>query len=258
MARVSDRVVDLPGSVNFRDFGGYDTHDGARVRRGLLFRCGQMSDLTDHAQSKFAELNIRVICDLRRPDERAADPTPVPNHVSRRVEIPIDPGSAIALRDSLGAGEVDVEQRHDFMRAITGELTRDHADSYARMFQALQEHAPGGFLVHCTAGKDRTGVGVALILLALGVPRDVVMHDYLLTNEVIDFETFLLPRLRASLGHDNIDVEGAKVLSGVRPQYLDAALDEMERACGSQDAYLEQAIGLKTAHREELREHFLE
>ena len=65
-------------------------------------------------------------------------------------------------------------------------------------------------------------------------------------------------RLRASLGHDNIDVEGAKVLSGVRPQYLDAALDEMERACGSQDAYLEQAIGLKTAHREELREHFLE
>ena len=142
------------------------------------------------------------------------------------------------------------------MRAITGELTRDHADSYARMFQALQEHAPGGFLVHCTAGKDRTGVGVALILLALGVPRDVVMHDYLLTNEVLDFETFLLPRLRASLGHDNIDVEGAKVLSGVRPQYLDAALDEMERACGSQDAYLEQAIGLKTAHREELREHF--
>ncbi|MDH3642864.1 MAG: tyrosine-protein phosphatase, partial [Gammaproteobacteria bacterium] len=187
-----DRLVDLPGSVNFRDFGGYHTHAGTRVRRGLLFRCGQMANLTEDGQSGFAELNIRVICDLRRPDERDADPTPVPHHVSRRVEIPIDPGGTSALRQSLSDGEASVAQRIEFMRAITGELTRDHASSYRLMFRALQDHAPGGFLVHCTAGKDRTGVGVALILLALGVPREVVMEDYLLTNEVIDFETFLL------------------------------------------------------------------
>lgn len=253
-----DRVVNVPGSVNFRDFGGYQTHDGARVRSGLLFRCGQMSDLTDAGQSRFTELNIRVICDLRRPDEREADPTPVPHDVSQRVEIPIDPGSTAMLRTSLADGEVDVEQRQAFMRAITGELTRDHADGYRRMFQALQHHAPGGFLVHCTAGKDRTGVGVALIQLALGVPREVVMEDYLLTNEVIDFETFLLPRLRANLGHDNIDIEGARVLSGVRPEYLNAALDEMERACGSLEAYLEQAMGLGSGQRDDLRDHFLE
>ena len=170
----------------------------------------------------------------------------------------IDPGSTAMLRTSLADGEVDVEQRQAFMRAITGELTRDHADGYRRMFQALQDHAPGGFLVHCTAGKDRTGVGVALIQLALGVPREVVMEDYLLTNEVIDFETFLLPRLRANLGHDNIDIEGARVLSGVRPEYLNAALDEMERACGSLEAYLEQAMGLGSGQRDDLRDHFLE
>ena len=253
-----DRVVDLAGSVNFRDFGGYATSDGARVRRGLLFRCGQMANLTEAAQLQFAELNIDVICDLRRPDERQADPTPVPDHVSRRVEIPIDPASASMLRDSLADRTVDVEQRVAFMRAITAGLTRDHACGYALMFQALQDHAPGGFLVHCTAGKDRTGVGVALIQLALGVPRESIMEDYLLTNEVIDFEAFLLPRLRANLDDDDIDVESAKVLAGVRREYLQGALDEMQRACGSLDAYLEQAIGLKSPQRDKLREQFLE
>jgi protein-tyrosine phosphatase len=144
------------------------------------------------------------------------------------------------------------------MRAVTAGLTRDHAWGYALMFQALQDHAPGGFLVHCTAGKDRTGVGVALIQLALGVPRESIMEDYLLTNEVIDFEEFLLPRLRASLDDDDIDVESARVLAGVRREYLQGALDEMQRACGSLDAYLEQAIGLKSPQRDRLREQFLE
>jgi len=252
-----DRVVDLAGAVNFRDFGGYATADGARVRRGVLFRCGHLAGLTDAGRAHFAGLNIRVVCDLRRPDERQADPSAVP-HVTRRVEIPIDPASASMLRDSLADGRLDVEQRVRFMRTITAELTRSHGHAYALMFRALEQHAPGGFLVHCTAGKDRTGVGAALILLALGVPREVVMEDYLLTNEVIDFENFLLPRLRASLGSDEVDLAAARILSGVRREYLDAAFLEMERSCGSVDAYLEKSLGLDPPRRAELREHFLE
>ena len=252
-----DRVVDLSGAVNFRDFGGYATVDGATVRRGLLFRCGQLAGLTQEALEQFERLGIEVICDLRRPDEREVDPTPVPHHISRRVEIPMDPGSATQLRESLRAGYADVRQRVDFMRAITRELARDHVEGYSSMFGALLEHAPGGFLVHCTAGKDRTGVAVALILLALGVPREIVIQDYMLTNEVMDFEAFILPRIRENLGHDNIDVEGARVLSGVREEYLVAALEEMENACGSLEAYLERAIGLSSRDLGALREHYL-
>ncbi len=252
-----DRVVDLSGAVNFRDFGGYAAADGAKVRRGSLFRCGQLANLSEQALAEFAELGIDVICDLRRPDERETDPTPVPHHVSRRVEIPMDPGSATQLRESLRAGYADVSQRIDFMRTITRELARDHIAGYSSMFAALLEHAPGGFLVHCTAGKDRTGVGVALILLALGVPRETVIEDYMLTNEVMDFEAFILPRIRQNLGHDNIDVEGARVLSGVREEYLVAALDEMESACGSLEAYLQRAIGLTLSDIDVLRDHYL-
>ncbi|NIP14742.1 MAG: hypothetical protein GWM88_08435 [Pseudomonadales bacterium] len=252
-----DRVVDLSGAVNFRDFGGYPAADGATVRRGLLFRCGQLAGLTEDSLEQFAGLGIEVICDLRRPDEREMDPTPVPHHVSRRVEIPMDPGSATQLRESLRTGYVDISQRIDFMRTITRELARDHIAGYSSMFDALLNHAPGGFLVHCTAGKDRTGVAVALILLALGVSRERVIHDYMLTNEVMDFEAFILPRIRQNLGHDNIDVEGARVLSGVREEYLVAALEEMESACGSLEAYLERAIGLTPTDLGTLREHYL-
>jgi protein-tyrosine phosphatase len=98
---------------------------------------------------------------------------------------------------------------------------------------------------------------VALILLALGVPRETVIHDYMLTNDVMDFEAFILPRIRQNLGHDNIDVEGARVLSGVREEYIMAALEEMESACGSLEAYLERAIGLTRGDVDALRAHYL-
>ena len=79
----------------------------------------------------------------------------------------------------------------------------------------------------------------------------------MLTNDVMDFEAFILPRIRQNLGHDNIDVEGARVLSGVREEYIMAALEEMESACGSLEAYLERAIGLTRGDVDALRAHYL-
>ena len=252
------RVIDLPGAINFRDFGGYETRDGAKVRYGSLYRCGQLSELADAGHQLFAELGIEVICDLRRADERDNEPTAIPHDVARRVEIPMDPGSASQLRDSLADGSLDVAARAAWMREITCELARDHAGGYGVMFSALLTHAPGGFLVHCTAGKDRTGVAAALVLLALGVPREAVVADYLLTNQVIDFEKFILPRIRRNVGHDDVDVEAARALSGVRAEYLNAAIDEMARLAGSVDGYLEQVVGVDDSSRETLRNHYLE
>ena len=112
------------------------------------------------------------------------------------------------------------------MIEINRELARVHTAEYTRVFDALWSAGDSGFLIHCAAGKDRTGFGVAAILFALGVPRDVVIDDYLLTNEAMDFERFILPRLRANYGE--IDVEEAKALSGVRLEYIHAALDEVD------------------------------
>jgi|TARA_B100000315_G_scaffold257611_1_gene307025 protein-tyrosine phosphatase len=252
-----ERLIDVPGSLNFRDFGGYEARSGARVRRGLLFRCGHLAALTREGQRRFAELDIAVVCDLRRPDERHEEPSTLPSPETRQILIPMDPGSAITMREIATRG-VDAVAHEAYMREINRELASLHASDYARMMCALIEFSGQGFLVHCSAGKDRTGVAAAIILLTLGVSREQVMEDYLFSNAALDFEIHLLPKLRARYADDRIDVEGARTLSGVRAEFLQTALDEMERTYGSFDAYLERALGVSPAQRASLEAVYLE
>lgn len=250
-----DRVLNLEGAVNFRDFGGYETSDGERLKRGHLFRCGAMSGLTDAGREAFLELGIGLICDLRRHDERDDDPTPFPEHL--QLHVPIDPGSAVQMRATGLNPRLDHEHRIGFMRGINVELARDHAAEYRRMFEALLALDGDAFLVHCTTGKDRTGFGVAIIQLALGVPRELVIEDYLLTNEVMEFETFLLPRLRAQFGQQ-ISLEDVRAVSKVREEYIHAALDTVDEVHGGMDRYLDEALGVGPSVRDRLRERFLD
>ena len=95
-----DRIIAVPGAVNLRDFGGYIGHQQHSIRRGTLFRSGAMDRLGEDGISRFNALGIQTICDLRRPEERAQEPTP-DGIRAKRVEIPMDPGSAIAMRAAL-------------------------------------------------------------------------------------------------------------------------------------------------------------
>ncbi|MFU8816091.1 MAG: tyrosine-protein phosphatase [Pseudomonadales bacterium] len=253
------RTIALTGAVNLRDFGGYATADGRSVRRGLLYRSGTLTHLSAEAQQTFAQLGVGLICDLRRPEEQEEEPTPFPRHAPRRLEIPIDPGSAISMRANLGRAELALQERIDFMVAINRELARDHAEDYARMFEALLELEEGGFLVHCAAGKDRTGFACALILHALGVPEETVLEDYLLTNQAMDFEGYMMPRLVARYGAGAVpDREAIMALAGVRPEYLLAAYAAIEAEFEGVEHYVERAVGLDAAARQRLRARFVE
>jgi protein-tyrosine phosphatase len=251
------RTVALEGAVNLRDFGGYATADGRAVRRGQLFRSGTLAHLSEEAQRDFEALGVRLICDLRRPEEQAEEPTPFAAQTLRRLDIPIDPGSAIALRRELVAEQLDLKRRIDFMVAINRELARDHAEDYARMFEALLELDDGAFLVHCSAGKDRTGFACALILHALGVPEDTVLEDYLLTNDHLDFEGFVL-RLAGRFEPNGIPGrDSVMALAGVRPEYLKAAYEAIESEFENVEYYIERAVGLDAAARDTLRSRYL-
>ncbi len=177
----------------------------------------------------------------------------------RRGEIPIDPGSAIAMRAEFEKRDVPLADRIAFMVAINEELARHHREDYARMFEALLDIEDGGFLVHCAAGKDRTGFGCALILHALGVAEQTVVEDYLLTNEVLDFESYVLARMKARFGEEaTFDREAVMALAGVRPEYLRAAYAAIEEEFEGVEYYLERAVGLDAAAREVLRSRYLE
>lgn len=255
---MSDRYFPYSGTINLRDFGGYATRHGRAVRRGRLFRSGHMADMCEQGLADFANLGIETICDLRRPEEREQEPTAVPQDVARRVEIEIDPGSAIAMREALADADLHLEARIGYMVGINRDLARDHADDYARMFEALLA-TEGGFLVHCAAGKDRTGFGCALILHTLGVDEQTILEDYLATNHYVDIERQVIPRLRKWYGDERPipDHETIMALAGVRPEYLHAALAVIEEEFDGMDAYLERTVGLDTAARDTLHARLL-
>ncbi len=250
-------LLGLEGAVNLRDFGGYRTRFG-RVRRHCLYRSGALSGLADEVAGSFAE-RLAVVCDLRREDERGAEPSPEPIAARPTRHIPMDPGSAIEMRERLLREELDTDQRIAYMRAINEELARDHIDDYRRLIAALVEVGDGGFLVHCSAGKDRTGWACALILTALGVPWPQVMADYLMTNAVLDFDNYLLPRLRAAYPQRHFDPDSVRAISGVRREYLEAARRAAVEVHGSDfEGYLREVLGIDDALREALRARLID
>jgi protein-tyrosine phosphatase len=248
------RFVPLPGSINFRDMGGYRTRDGRQVKWRQLFRCGALSMLSPAAVRDFSELNIGVICDLRRVDEAQGNPTPVVPPFDVRQHIPIKPGSTEMLRESIGDTSQTAADRVRFMTNITRELARHHQAEYRLLFDHLQA-CEGGFLFHCSAGKDRTGFGAALILAALGVDDETIMADYLLTNEAACLRAFMQTRMRVVYGAE-FDDASLEAVGGVREDYLHAALEEIHTNHGSINAYLD-TIGVDAGVRASLQARYL-
>lgn len=262
-ALVPERKLGMEGTPNFRDFGGYPTADGRRVKWGYLYRSGQLSRLSDRDIDLLASLELDLICDFRREEEQQSDPSRLPRQRPPRIaSLPIIPGSNSRFFEEAerqGGGKVAFGRRamFDFMREINRDFADGQRDTYARMFREVLDEEDARFLVHCAAGKDRTGFAVALVLLALGVPREVVMADYMLTGR------FFLPeremeRLQRKYGMEHVDPEAVLPMLEVHEAYLAQALASIDAAYGDVDTYLEQALGVGPAEREALRRRYLE
>ncbi len=254
-----ERLLPLEGGVNFRDLGGYATVDGRQVRRGLLYRSGSMTGLTEKDHDYLRQLDIAVIADFRSTDERMREPTrwPEGEEPIRRLERDYDLefGEVMTvLRDAPDAASARAAFASFYRR-----LPAQFADQYRVMFAELVAgNTPLAF--NCSAGKDRTGVAAALILTALGVPRETVIEDYLLSNRYYkpkpltgDTQEDPTARLFARLPPEVI-----AVFMGVEAEFLDAAFAGMAEEYGSVDGYLERAIGLDATARETLRQRYTE
>ena len=248
------RFVVLQGGFNFREFGGYHTRTGDRVKWGQLFRCGALSAVPESHTQHFDTLGIEVICDLRRDAEVEREPTPSAIADGRLLRIPIDPGSTLGIQKAIGQQE-GAAHLADFMAEVTRELAREHHDSYRELFSALIG-SQGGFLPHCSAGKDRTGFGAAMILAALGVDEDTILADYLLSNRALDHYRNRRSPIRDANG-DVLDEASLQAVAGVQERYLLGALHELHRLHGNVDTYLD-SIGVGAPVREGLRERLLE
>lgn len=257
-----ERRLGLQGTPNFRDFGGYHNADGKRVKWGYLFRSGQLSTLSDEDVDLLASLELDLICDFRREEEQASDPSRLPERRSPRVaSLPIIPGSNARFFEEAdqNGGKLDFgrEAMFDFMVEINRDFAEGQVETYARMFREILALEDARFLVHCAAGKDRTGFAAALVLLALGVPREVVMRDYMLTARYFSPDAEMT-RLQSKYGMEHVNSDAVRPMLEVHEDYLSRGLSSIEQNYGSVERYLREALAVGSAELAELRARYLD
>lgn len=252
------RALLLEGSRNFRDLGGYATADGRHVKWGKIFRSGTLSKLTPADFDYLAGLKIRTICDLRSTGERLSQPNRW-YEVAKIAYWARDHEVGFGeLRKVLAADLPTVEEARAAMIAGYRQLPFEQAPAYREVFARLAaDGAP--LVVNCSAGKDRAGTAAALVLSALGVPRETVIEDYLLTEKFLDTRKLLGENARkrkSPLAEYLPEIATAVVKADA--DYLHAALDAVEERHGTLNGYLQDELGVTAQALHHIRQSLLE
>lgn len=239
---VADRSLGLESARNFRDIGGYRTTDGHWVRPGLVYRSNKLSGLTDADQQRLVSQNLTLDVDLRNAMERHDDPDRLPAGVTYQVADVVSLAHGIRFHDSalmtlaeaiaagLFSGSSNLGQSigYPFMVNFVG---ADYA--FHDLVTAVTTNTSGATVFHCSAGKDRTGWGTAVLLTLLGVPRETVEADFLASNEYT--------------GNPK----------AVELDWLRAAFAEVDHIYGDFDTYVREGLRLDAATVETLRARML-
>ncbi|OLT25054.1 protein tyrosine phosphatase [Nocardiopsis sp. CNR-923] len=251
----------LPSAPNFRDLGGHRTTSGHTVRTGVLFRSDALHSVADEDLPVYHGLGIRQLIDLRTAHERERLPDITPDGAEYAAVAVQDP-------DAVGANFADVLADPEsaramfgdgaaerFMHAVYRELVTDETalDGYRDLVERAAD-GPTALVFHCSAGKDRTGWGAALLLRLLGVDHATVVADYLVSNGRQESTDRWMRRLSANSGLDWADLVP---MTRVRPEYLETALTQIDEVYGSFDEYVAEGLKVSADTVERLRERML-
>jgi protein-tyrosine phosphatase len=254
-----ERVIDLDGTTNTRDIGGYLTEDLRAVRPGQIIRSEKLSRLTAEDFRKLEEIGVRTVIDLRSGEEVEDSPTVWQGeNPPRFFHFPVmdadndwfTAGSRLMKRNRF-TEEQSLEYMVDGYRAIAAE----GPSSYRQLMELVLDESNWPILIHCSAGKDRTGVATALILEAVGVDRETIMQEYLLTNEIGRSEDKSALLARESRKHSRTgrgpSASAWYPIVGVQPEMLEAFYASVDERYGSMEAFLAE-VGVDPAARDAL------
>ena len=237
----------LQGATNFRDLGGHVGQDGRRVRHHRVYRSDHLAGLTPEDQRTLQGLGLTHRIDFRGAHERATLPSELPGVTA--LALSIEPTVVQRVQALIAAGQVPTEaETVELMCQTYRAFASAGAPVYARFFRHVLEQ-PTPLVFHCTAGKDRTGFAAALLLGALGVAHDDIVHDYLLTNRLY---------VRSTLVEAHGPAHVMDVLWSVQPAFLEAAFATIEQEFGGLQSYLAGPMGLGPRERDRLRASLLE
>ncbi|HKX77981.1 MAG TPA: tyrosine-protein phosphatase [Novosphingobium sp.] len=252
------RVLALEGGINFRDMGGYATSDGKRTKWGRLYRSGTMSMLTTADFDDLAKLGIRAVVDFRTRTEQESEP----NLWCR--EHGIDYWSRSHdlvfgnLHDMIDRGIASAEESRQIMLDGFRHLPFQQAEAYAELIRRIADgKVPIAF--NCTAGKDRTGGAAALVLALLGVPRETIVADFVLTGELLDLAKAYRsrPENPDHARYKRLDREIIAPMGEAHADYVAGFLDAIDEKCGSVEGYL-AGLGISEVEMQAVRAELLE
>ncbi len=259
------RLHKFDNVLNFRDFGDYPTQDGRAVKCAKLFRSAHFNKVSDADKAKLSALDIGLLVDLRYRPERVRQPNLWPQERALSILEYADPNKdPNASSETLAPHEIFIKEvlsTADEARAYMRQSyhTRPDDAGFRAIFSGtLKFMADTGepIVIHCAAGKDRTGTLAALILSALGVSPKTIMQDYMLTMQAVDIESFLEP---ASLMMQKrygrvISPDALRPLFHVEPSYLERSLAQM----ADMEHYITECLGITKTERQALRDYYLE
>jgi protein-tyrosine phosphatase len=254
------RVIPLDGIHNFRDYGGYAVTGGGRVKSELLWRSAQHGDATGADLEAIHGLGISHVIDLRGPSERDAKPCLRHPDFAANVWTYPEETAGLALHTDAASGVMTADDaRAAMLRLYEGIAFRGNLIPMLKLYLELLRRDEGPSLVHCVAGKDRTGFAVAVLQRILGVHDDDIMADYMLTNSASNLDERIaagafkdMPRYAA------FDADSVRALWGVEAAYLQAALDAIDAQHSSFDAYLSDVLAIDASAQDDLRRIYLE
>ena len=251
------RRIEVTGSRNLRDLGCYRTMNGRHVKKGVLYRSDYLSKVTKKDAEELAALGLKTVYDLRGEEERERYPEQLPkivpvNVISLSVFYRgLDPW--VTAQRIVISGDVEEGEFHQLVIEAYRAYVLDFCAQWSALLKGLAEPGTLPALIHCTYGKDRTGVAVAIVLRSIGVPREKVMEDYLLSNKFWESKTEVYSCLANCASCFRTPRSEVRALMEVRPEYLQAAFAAIDEHYGSFENYLDQGLGIDEQTLERLR-----
>ena len=232
------------------------------MRAGKLYRSGVLSYFSPADLQRLSALRVHTIIDLRSADERRREPTRWADAHVRVLCVEDETAPASLLRMALKTMPTEASMRQAMI--VTYQSMPEALSDRLRLVFDCLHRGDTPALIHCAAGKDRTGFAIAMVLDALGVSRTIILEDYLYTNQAVDLERFVLahhPGLRRpQAGHPlgQLPTTIRQALLGAHPEYLQAALAAVDARYGSTQGYLGQRLGIDADELKRMRDHLLE
>ncbi len=253
-------MINIKKPSNFRDLGGLKTVDGRTVKEKRILRSGEPVGVPEETKELLVkEYHLKAIADFRTmeevekaPDDQIAGVSY--HHIDILKDVGEEPPSLDGLTSAAAQNAVDEMMQLLYRKMLSDETIHR---GYREFIQLLEDIDDGAVLFHCFAGKDRTGLGAVIILELLGVKRELIIADYLRTNELRAEENEMLLAAAGQGGTDGADLAAMKTALEVKQSYLEAAYDEAEKLYGSFDGYLREALKVTEATRQKLRDKYL-